>query len=115
MKIYEVILNIRQYMQLKAMLIDARKANLVRKQPIDGFELFCDMMHEIYSPVADGWSTLEIVMKESEEELSLLRFMTKQVYPEDENHFVKQLGKKTSCIQCKKDFAFQIYKREDMS
>ncbi len=45
------------------------------------------MIHEIYSPVIDGWSTLEIVLKESANALDLLRFMTKQIFPEDENYF----------------------------
>ena len=37
-------------------------------------------------------------------ELELLRFMTKQVF-EDEDYFVKQIGKE---FQCKEDFAFKI-------
>ena len=37
------------------------------------------MIHEIYSPVTDGWSTREIVLKESADAINLLRFMTKQI------------------------------------
>ena len=41
-----------------------RRADLIRKIPINGKELFYDMIHEIYSPVTDGWSTREIVLNE---------------------------------------------------
>jgi hypothetical protein len=53
----------------------------------------------------NGWSTYEIVLKESIDELNLLTFMTKVVFPEDEDYFVRQIGKN---FQCKKDFGFQI-------
>lgn len=110
MEIYEVTLDNKQYTMLKKMLVDDRKAELMRKQPINGFDLFCDMLHEIYSPAADGWSTLETVIRESSEELGLLRFMTAQIFPDDEDYFVRQLGKSVAEFQCKKDFSFKIYK-----
>ena len=110
MEIYEVMLDSKQYAQLKSMLIEDRKGDLIRKIPINGNDLFCDMIHEIYSPVIDGWSTLEIVLKESAKALDLLRFMTKQIFPEDENYFVRQIGKKWANIRLEKDCAFRIYK-----
>ena len=88
MEIYEVMLDSKQYAQLKSMLIE----------------------DEIYSPVIDGWSTLEIVLKESAKALDLLRFMTKQIFPEDENYFVRQIGRNWANIRLEKDCAFRIYK-----
>ena len=110
MEIYEVMLDSKQYAQLKSMLIEDRKGDLIRKIPINGNDLFCDMIHEIYSPVIDGWSTLEIVLKESANALDLLRFMTKQIFPEDENYFVRQIGRNWANIRLEKDCAFRIYK-----
>ena len=110
MEIYEVMLDNKQYAQLKSMLIGDRKGDLIRKVPINANDLFCDMLHEIYSPVIDGWSTLEIVLKESANALDLLRFITKQIFPEDENYFVRQIGKKWANIRLEKDCAFRIYK-----
>ena len=110
MEIYEVMLDNKQYALLKSMLIGDRKGDLIRKIPISGNDLFCDMIHEIDSPVIDGWSTLEIVLKESANALDLLRFMTKQIFPEDENYFVRQIGKKWANIRLEKDCAFRIYK-----
>ena len=104
------MLDNKQYALLKSMLIGDRKGDLIRKIPISGNDLFCDMIHEIYSPVIDGWSTLEIVLKESANALDLLRFMTKQIFPEDENYFVRQIGKKWANIRLEKDCAFRIYK-----
>ena len=116
MEIYEVMLDNKQYALLKSMLIGDRKGDLIRKIPISGDDLFCDMIHEIYSPVIDGWSTLEFVLKESANALDLLRFMTKQIFPEDENYFVRQIGKKWANIRLEKDCAFRIYKvKEDYS
>ena len=64
-----------------------------------------DMIDDISSPVTDGWSTYEIVLKESVDKLTLLRSITKVVFPEDEDYFVRQIGKN---FQCEKDFGFQI-------
>ncbi len=49
MEIYKVMLDSKQYAQLKSMLIGDRKGDL------------------------DGWRTLEIVLKESAQALDLLR------------------------------------------
>ncbi len=92
------------------MLIEDRKADLMRKISINGKDLFCDMIHEIYSPVIDGWSTIEVVLKESADAPDLLRFMTKQTFPEDEDYFVGQIGKNRANIRFEKDCAFRIYK-----
>jgi hypothetical protein len=105
MKIYQVSLNGRQYSMLEKMLCSVRASQLAGNQCINGYELFFDMIDDISSPITDGWSTYEIVLKESIDELNLLRFMTKVVFPEDEDYFVRQIGKK---FQCKEDFGFQI-------
>ena len=110
MEICEITLDAKQYDLLKSMLNCDGKADLIRKIPINGNDLFCDMIHEIYSPVIDGWSTLEIVLKESAKALDLLRFMTKQIFPNDENYFVRQIGRKWKNFRLEKDFALIIYK-----
>ena len=66
--------------------------------------MYYDLIERIYMHVRDG-CPLETVLNESEEQLEMLRFMTKQVFPEDEDHFVRQIGKK---FRCNKDFAFKI-------
>ena len=91
---------------LEKMLCSVRASQLARNQCINGYELFSDIIDDISSPVTDGWSTYEIVLKESIDELNLLRFMTKVVFPEDEDYFVRQIGQN---FQCKKDFGFQIF------
>lgn len=106
MKTYQVSLNGRQYGMLEKMLCSVRASQLARNQCINGYELFSDMIDDISSPVTDGWSTYKIVLKESIDELNLLRFMTKVVFPEDEDYFVRQIGQN---FQCKKDFGFQIF------
>lgn len=105
MKTYQVILNGRQYAMLEKMLCSERASHLARNQSINGYDLFSDMMDDICAPVTDGWSTFEIILQESDEQLDLLRFMTSVVYPEDCDYFVRQIG---SDFQCEKDFAFQI-------
>ena len=106
MKKYQVSLNGRQYGMLEKMLCSVRASQLARNQCINGYELFSDIIDDISSPVTDGWSTYEIVLKESIDELNLLRFMTKVIFPEDEDYFVRQIGQN---FQCKKDFGFQIF------
>lgn len=105
MKIYQVSLNGRQYSMLEKMLCSYRASQLARNQRINGYELFSDMLDDISSPVADGWSTYEIVIQESVDELNLLKFITRVVFPEDEDYFVRQIGEE---FQCKKDFEFAI-------
>ncbi len=60
MKTYQVSLNGKQYGMLEKMLCSSRAGQLAKNQHINGYELFSDMLNEIYLPVADGWSTLEI-------------------------------------------------------
>lgn len=110
MEICEITLDGKQYNMLKSMLNCDRRADLIRKIPINGKELFYDMIHEIYSPVIDGWSTREIVLSESADALNLLRFMTKQIFPNDENYFVRQIGKKWKNFHLEKDCALIILK-----
>lgn len=105
MKIYQVSLNGKQYGMLEKMLCSSRAGQLAKNQHINGYELFSDLLNDICSPVTDGWSTFEMIMKESVKELELLRMMTKAVYPENEDYFVEQIGKE---FHCEKDFEFQI-------
>ena len=60
MKTYQVSLNGKQYGMLEKMLCSSRAGQLAKNQHINGYELFSDMLNEIYLPVADGWSTLGI-------------------------------------------------------
>lgn len=110
MEIFEITLDAKQYDLLKRMLSYDRRADLIRKMPINGKELFYDIIHEIYSPVTDGWSTHEIVLNESVDALNLLRFMTEQIFPNDENYFVRQIGRKWKNFCLEKDCALIIYK-----
>ncbi len=110
MEICEITLDAKQYDLLKSMLNCDRRANLLRKIPINGKELFYDVLHEIYSPVIDGWSTREIVLKESTDALNMLRIMTKQIFPNDEDYFVRQIGKKWKNFRLEEDCALIIYK-----
>ena len=55
--------------------------------------LFSDILRDIYTPVTDGWSSLDCVMQESTEKIDFLKYMTKQVFPEEEDYFLKQMGK----------------------
>ena len=110
MEICEITLDAKHYDLLKSMLNCDRRADLIRKIPINGKELFYDMIHEIYSPVTDGWSTREIVLKESADALNLLRFMTKQIFPNDDNYFVRQIGRKWANFRFEKDCALIICK-----
>ena len=110
MEICEITLDAKQYDLLKSMLNCDRRADLIRKIPINGKELFYDMIHEIYLPVTDGWSTREIVLKESADALNLLRFMTKQIFPNDDNYFVRQIGRKWANFRFEKDCALIICK-----
>ena len=92
MKQYEAELDGRQYALLEKMLSHENAQRLAMDQPIRGRDLFSDMTEDIYAPVEDGWSTLEIVLQESEEKLALLRKLTAAVFPEDAERFVRQLG-----------------------
>lgn len=105
MKTYQVSLSGRQYSMLEKMLCSHRASRLAGNQCINGYELFSDMIDDIVSPVTDGWSTYEIVVQESVDQLELLKFMTRVVFPEDEEYFVRQLG---GNFQCPKDFQFAI-------
>ncbi len=109
MKTYEVTLNGRQYAMLEKMLCSYRARQLSMNQRINGYELFSDMLDDICAPVTDGWCTYEDIfftaLNEPDQQLDLLRFITKIVFPEDEDYFVRQIGKK---FKCNKDFDFQI-------
>lgn len=105
MKIYEVTLNGKQYSMLEKMLCTTRANQLAGNQAINGNELFYDMYEYICAPVTDGWSSVENLLEESKDELDFLRMMTKQVFPDDEEYFVKQIGHK---FHCEKGFQINI-------
>lgn len=105
MKIYEVILNGNQYAMLEKMLSVDRASQLAKDQPIDGKALFSDILRDIYAPVTDGWSSLDCVMQESTEKIDFLKCMTKQVFPEEEDYFLEQIGKE---LHCSKEFVIRI-------
>lgn len=105
-KIYKVILDGRQYGLLEKMLCSERAHGLARNQTINGYELFRDMMEYICSPVTDGWCTYDVLLNElDEKEIGLLKVLTGQVFPNDEDYFVRQIGKR---FHCKRDFSILI-------
>lgn len=109
-KIYKVILNGGQYSILEKMLVSGRAHQLARNQSINGYELFRDLMDAICSPVTDGWCTYQELLQELEQEsedqqMDLLMFLTKQIFPNEEDYFIKQIGKP---FRCNKDFSFII-------
>lgn len=108
MKVYEIELTGKQYARLEKMLTYENSQKLSMNQPINGYDFFGDMLDEIYSPIEDGWSTIEVVMEESKEELELLRYITKHILPNDEDYFVRQLGKDAEDFQCDEDFEIKI-------
>ncbi|MDE7206119.1 MAG: hypothetical protein K2N90_02985 [Lachnospiraceae bacterium] len=105
-KIYKVILNGGQYSILEKMLVSGRAHQLAQNQSINGYELFQDMMDDICAPVTDGWCTYEEVLQElDDEKMALLRFLAKQVFPNDEDYFIKQIRKS---FHCNRYFSFMI-------
>ena len=105
MKTYQVSLNGKHYSMLEKMLCSDRAGQLAKNQHINGYELFSDILNYICSPVTDGWSSLDCVMQESTEKIDFLKYMTKQVFPEEEDYFLKQMGKELHCSQ---GFAMRI-------
>ncbi|MBE6875370.1 MAG: hypothetical protein E7496_01375 [Ruminococcus sp.] len=105
MKTYEITLNRKQYALLEKMLTSDDAGRLARNQLINGYDLFWAVLEEIYDAVESGWSTLEIALKESPEHLNLLRTLTREIFPDDEDYFIRQLGKK---FKCRKDFEIKI-------
>ena len=97
MKLYEIELNGKQYAMLEKMLFHDDAQRLAMNQSINGYDMIRAMLHVIYSPVSDGWSTHEVMLDESKEELDFLRYITKHIVPEDEDFFVRQLGKPLVC------------------
>ena len=49
-----------------------RASQLAKDQPRDGTALFSDILRDIYTPVTDGWSSLDCVMQESTEKIDFL-------------------------------------------
>ena len=103
---YEITLDRKQYATIEKMLSRENAQHLAMNEPINGHELFSDMIEDIYSPVEDGWSTLDIVLQESTEKLNLLRTITALIFPKDSDFFVNQLG--NDDIICKGDFDILI-------
>ena len=106
MKQYTIELNGKQYSILEKMLCYDNAQCIAMNQPIRGYDLFSDILDDIYSPVEDGWSTLDIVLQESDEKLELLREMTASIFPDDKDYFINQLGNEE--IACKDNFSILI-------
>ena len=105
-KIYKVILDGRQYGLLEKMLSSERAHQLARNQSVNGYELFWDMIEYICSPVTDGWCTYDVLLNElDEEQIGLLKVLTGQVFPNEEDYFVGQIGKE---FHCNRDFSVLI-------
>lgn len=90
---------------LEKMLLVDRASQLAKNQPRDGTALFSDIPRDSYTPVTDGWSSLDCVMQESTEKIDFLKYMTKQVFLEEEDYFLKQMGKG---LHCSKEFAMRM-------
>ena len=105
MKTYEITLNRKQYALLEKMLTSDDAGRLAQNQLINGYDLFWAVLEEIYDAVESGWSTLEIALKESPEHLNLLRTLTREIFPDDEDYFIRQIGKE---LKCRKDFEIKI-------
>lgn len=86
MKQYNIELNGKQYAILEKMLSYDNSRCLSMNQYINGYGLFSEVLKDIYSPVEDGWSTLDVVLQESGEKLDLLRAMTVLIFPDDEDY-----------------------------
>lgn len=106
MEHYRITLDRKQYAVLEKMLSYDNAQCLAMSQPISGYGLFSDMAEDIYSPVEDGWSTLEAVLEESAEKISLLRTLTSLIYPDDADLFVRQVG--NDDIICRDDIDILI-------
>ncbi len=103
---YEVELDSKQYSIIEKMLSRDNSQRLAMNQYIKGHEFFSDMIEDIYSPVEDGWSTMDVVLQESTEKVELLRTMTALVFPENTDFFVDQIGNDE--IICQKDIEILI-------
>ena len=82
----------KKYAMLEKMLLVDRASQLAKNQPRDGTALFSDISRDSYTPVTDGWSSLDCVMQESTEKIDFLKYMTKQVFWK-RRLFLKQMGK----------------------
>lgn len=92
MKKLKITLTGKQYALLEKMLSYANAQKLAMNKPIDGCELFTDIIDDLISPVTDGWSTLDAVLEESKDKADLLRTFTSLLYPDDADYFIKQLS-----------------------
>ncbi len=105
MKEYEIFLTGKQYAVLEKMLSSENAGLLARNQSMDGRDFFQDILEEVYCPVEDGWCTLKMLLAEPDKKLNLLKFLTKAVFPNDENYFIRQLGKN---FRCPEQFSIKI-------
>ena len=72
-----------------------RASQLAKDQPRDGTAMFSDILRDIYTPVTDGWSSLDCVMQESTEKIDFLKYMTKTGLSERGRLFFKANGERT--------------------
>ena len=100
-------LNGDQYAMLEKMLLISNARKLAMNQPIKCYDLFGEILEDIYSPVEDGWSTFEIMIEESVNKIELLKYLTRYIYPNNEDYFFVQLGKEFICDN-KNEFVFNL-------
>ena len=100
-------LNGNQYAMLEKMLLISNARKLAMNKPIKCDELFREILEDIYSPVEDGWSTLEIIIEESANKIELLKYLTCYIYPNNKDYFFEQLGKEFICDN-KSEFVFNL-------
>ena len=100
-------LNGDQYAMLEKMLLISNARKLAMNQPIKCDDLFREILEDIYSPVEDGWSTFEIMIEESVNKIELLKYLTRYIYPNNEDYFFVQLGKEFICDN-KNAFVFNL-------
>lgn len=100
-------LNRDQYAMLEKMLLICNARKLAMNQPIKCDDLFRKILEDIYSPVEDGWSTFEIMIEESVNKIELLKYLTRYIYPNNEDYFLVQLGKEFICDN-KNEFVFNL-------
>ncbi|MCM1543233.1 MAG: hypothetical protein NC121_18525 [Blautia sp.] len=103
--VYKITVNGKQYSRLEKMLNIGRKALLAENRVIRGKEFFGDIIEEICLPMRYGECTYDELMESRKEDVELLRVLTREIYPDDEDYFVRQMGK---VFHCPRDISIMI-------
>lgn len=92
MQTHQILLNGKQYSELERVLRGncdlSRK--LAENKAIDGYELFSTLVFELEDLIENGCGIDEFGMP-------ILKTITAQIYPEDEEYFVRQIGESFVC------------------